>query len=130
MSKAERAAKANEFLEAVAACGRRFFHHEGRVSRFEVDPRGRVWFIDKYTQKRIYTHFEHGRWSRFSEGGTLKTLVLQLRDFIRTGTPPSTSLLGPWPPSYCNGDLWGYGEDMKLVREAAARLGVLISSEA
>lgn len=122
MSKAARAAKANELLVAIAACGRRFFHHDGRVSRFDVDARGRVWFIDKYTQKRIYTHYRY-EWHGFSEGGTLRVLIENLRDFIRTGQAPDLGL-GPWPAWVCGGDLWGYGEDMQKVQGAAACLGL------
>lgn len=121
--KKTRAEQANMFLAAIAGCGRRFFAHSGRVSRFEVDDRGRVWFIDAYREARIYTHYKY-RWRGFSEGGTLRGLVLQLRDFIRTGTP-ATMHLGPFPDWVCNGDLWGYKGDMEIVREAAVTCGVV-----
>jgi hypothetical protein len=84
MSKEERLSRANEMLEAIASCGRRFFHYEERVSRFSVDARGRIWLTDKYTQKVIYTHYS-GSWRGFSDGGTLRALIERLRDFIATG---------------------------------------------
>lgn len=118
MTKIQRAEQANRFIEAIAGCGRKFFAHKGRVSRFEIDERGRVWFVDAYRPARIYTHYD-GRWDGFSEGGTLRSLVLTLRDFIRTGEAPKLNL-GPWPAELCGGDLWGYGGDMDSVREAAA----------
>ena len=31
---------------------------------------------------------------------------------------------GPWPKTLCDGDLWGYGEAMKYVRERAVELEV------
>lgn len=120
--KAERIDKANRFIAAVAGCGRRFFHHDGRVSYFKADDRGRIWFVDKYTQRPIYTHYT-GRWRGFTEGGTLKRLVEKLRDFIRTGNKQRLDL-GPWPDWICGGDLWGYGAYMSAVRQAARKIGV------
>lgn len=120
--KKERAGKANDFLAVVARCGRQFFTHKGQVSRFDVDQRGRVWFVDAYTERRIYTHHA-GRWRGFTEGGTLRGMVESLRDYIQSGEPQEFGL-GPWPEWYCGGDLWGYGEHMATVRAAAAACGV------
>lgn len=125
-TKKDRADRANQLLAAIAGCGRKFFWHNGRTSRFEVDDRGRIWFIDSYREVRIYTHYE-GRWRGFSEGGTLRGLITQLRDFIRSGTEPTINL-GPWPDWICNGDLWGYGADMDVVRQAARNAGVVSSN--
>lgn len=124
-TKKERAEQANRFIAVIAGCGRKFFAHNGRVSRFDVDARGRVWFIDAYREARIYTHYE-GRWRGFSEGGTLRDLVIRLRDFIRDGTMAAIHL-GPWPEWLCNGDPWGYGHDMLKVRQAAQAVGVVPS---
>jgi len=126
-TKKERAEQANRFLAAIAGCGRQFFAHNGRVSRFAVDDRGRIWFVDAYREAKIYTACKWSRWRGFSEGGTLRALVLQLCDFIRTGTPASIHL-GPWPDWICNGDLWGYGGDMETVRQAAQAAGVVPSN--
>lgn len=122
-TKKERAEQASRFLTAIASCGRKFFAHNGRVSRFEVDDRGRIWFVDSYRERRIYTHYE-GHWRGFSEGGTLRSLVCMLRDYIRTGEQQRIHL-GPWPDWICNGDLWGYGADMAIVRTAAEACGVV-----
>ncbi|GIK44737.1 MAG: hypothetical protein K8L99_32770 [Anaerolineae bacterium] len=128
-TKTERAQQANKFLASVAGCGRKFFAYKERVSRFEVDARGRIWFVDAYREAKIYTAYEWGRWRGFSEGGTLRALVLKLRDFIRTGEPREMGL-GPWPAWVCNGDPWGYGGDMEKVRQAAEAAGIVPSSNA
>lgn len=121
--KKERAEKANQFLEAIAGCGRKFFAHNGRVSRFEVDDRGRVWYIDGGSQRRIYTHYKY-QWRGFTEGGTLFDLVKKLRDYIRTGELPRLHL-GPYPEWVCGGDPWAYGDDMQKVRAGAERCGLV-----
>lgn len=125
MTKHDRVAAVNKFIQAIASCGRKFFVHEGFFARFEIDQRGHVWFIDDYSKKRIYTHYD-GRWEGFTHGGTLKGLVESLRDYIRTGIPKRLNI-GPWPQWICHGDLWGYGEDIKLVRAAAIELGLIPS---
>jgi hypothetical protein len=43
-AKALRLEKANALLRVIAGCGRRFFEHQGRVGRLELDGRGRLWF--------------------------------------------------------------------------------------
>lgn len=124
MSKHDRAEVANRFIEVIASHGRGFFGAAGRISRFEVDQRNRVWFVYSYSQKRIYVADDNGPWRGFTNGGTMRALVRALRDYIRTGTTPRLSL-GPWPQWVCDGDLWGYGDDMAAVRDAAKRLGLM-----
>jgi hypothetical protein len=124
-SKQFRMAKANELLRVIAGCGRKFFSHQGRVSRFELDSRGRVWFIDAYREARIYTHYASG-WSRrgFSEGGTLRDLVIRLRIYIQDERDLGRAL-GPYPDWYSGGDPWGYGADMRIVFDAATKIGMV-----
>ena len=122
--KQSRAESANELLMTIADSGRQFFHHGGNVSRFELDNRGRVWFIDGYNGARIYTHYTKGSWRGFSEGGTLRGLVVALRDYI-TQSKQIGQALGPFPGWYCEGDPWGYGSDMELVRNRALSLGIV-----
>lgn len=126
MDKQQRLEKANQLIKAIAECGRRFFYNKehNRTAAIELDPRGRVWLIDDYTGKRIYTHYSH-RWRGFSHGGTLKQVVEHLRDFITHGTLLPRTIFGPWPQWYSQGDPWEYGDDMRKVREAAADLGLL-----
>lgn len=116
MTKQERVVEANKVIEAISRHGRRFFHHEGRVTRFDLDARGRVWLIDKYSGRRVYTHYPYG-WKGFSEGGTLRSLCQDLRDYIRTGKPIRQEWFGPFPDWRCGGDPWGYGtEGMEALR--------------
>lgn len=124
----QRAEKANELIGVIAGCGRRFFFHQGRVACLEVDDRGRVWFHDEYTQARIFTH-RNGRWDKFTHGGTLRAVVQRLRDYITTGQRLNPRIFGPWPEWYCDGDLWGYGEAMQIVRDAAVRLEIVKCQE-
>jgi hypothetical protein len=123
-----RMGKANELISFISKNGRNFFRSPSKdgadVAHFLLSDNGRVWFLDAYTRKKIYTHY-NGRWRGFSEGGTMRRLVEYMRDFIRTGQPIHQSQLGPWPEWTCGGDLWGYGDDMELVREKAAALGML-----
>jgi len=124
-TKHERMVVANLVIEAISQFGRQFFLHKGRVSKFELDSRGRLWFIDGYTQRRIYVAYE-GKWRGFTEGGTLRDLIKNLGGFIRSGDPIRRRF-GPWPEWICDGDLWGYGESMGALR---ARLEAIIPQSA
>lgn len=122
MTKEDRLSKANEFIAVIASCGRKFFEHEGFVSTLELSPTGRVFFIDYYTKKRIYTH-RTCHWSGFTSGGTMKMIVECLRDFTMKGETMNASY---FQPKMGNGfgNPWGYREDILIVRDAAIRLGI------
>ncbi len=123
--KQKRADKANELIKVIGSCGRKFFSYPNKhgFGRFEIDGRGRIWFVDGYTGKRIYLHYRY--WKRgFSEGGTLQALVNCLKRYIATGEPVFTSHFGPWTKWLSDGDPWGYGEDMQQVRDCAVNLGI------
>lgn len=129
MTKTERAERVNRMISAMGNHGRRFFYSKDKdcYARIEVDGRGRVWWTDEYTNKRIYTHYKY-RWRGFSNGGTLQDLVIAFRNYIAKGEPINPGYFGPWPDWYCKGDLWGYGKDsMDLVREAAVSIGLIPS---
>jgi hypothetical protein len=128
--KRERAVIANAIICAIASHGRRFFSLsadkpgivEGdRTSYFTVDDRGRVWFTDKWSRKRIYTY--NGTWHGFSEGGTLRSVVEMLRDYI-TGKLDKVDMryFGPFQEWRCGGDPWGYGADMQKARDEIAEI--------
>lgn len=123
MNKEERLKRANEFITVIASCGRKFFEHEGFIATLELSSTGRVFFIDDYTKKRVYTHQYGYRWGEFSHGGTMKNLIQCLRDFITKGEIMYADYFQPtmgngWP------NPWGYGDDILKVREAAVRLGI------
>lgn len=120
----QRLEHANELLWVIASCGRRFFQYKGRVAQLEQDGRKRLWFRDHYTDKLVYTSYR-GRWRNFTSGGTNQELVRALCRYIRTGEQVPAVHFGPWPKSFCRGDLWGYGEDMAKVRQRARELGII-----
>jgi len=124
IERAQRVENVNKLIEVIATCGRKFFGHEGRVSKMEVDVRGRVWFTDAYNNKRIYIH-NQGRWRGFTGGGTLKSLVESLKNYISHNKQLWPLAFGPWKQCVCDGDLWGYGDDMDKVRKAAFDLGII-----
>lgn len=120
-----RVATANALIRTIAGCGRCFFAHEGRIGRIEIDGRGRLWFLDAYAGRRVYTAYR-GRWRHFTNGGTLRRVVECLCEFIKTGERLPVGIFGPWPEWVCGGDMWGYGaENMAAIRSAATELGVL-----
>lgn len=123
-TKHDRCGHANRVLDICSIYGRRFFRNytDGEVSRFEVDTRGHIWLIDKDTKRRIYVMDRDGPWRGFTEGGTLRRLCEDLRDYIRTGTLISRGHFGPWPQWRADGDIWGYGPEMELVRQAVFKL--------
>ncbi len=122
-TKYNRLKKANELIKVISNCGRRFFYYNGNVGFLKLDNRNRVWFVDEYTKREIYTHY-NGRWKRFSHGGTLKVFIVALKNYI-IFEKQITGILGPWPDWYSNGDPWEYKNDMLIVRDAAKRLNIL-----
>ena len=125
--KRQRVEHVNQAIRIIADHGRRFFYSQAvnRYASMEVDQRGKVWFIDDYSGKRIFTHETvwGGRWRGFNHGGTLKDLVKELRDYICTGKPLHAGYLGP--ERFDDSNIWGYDEaGMKAVREQAGALPV------
>ncbi|WP_223483619.1 hypothetical protein [Pseudomonas sp. A-RE-19] len=71
----------------------------------------------------------HHRWRGFTHGGTLRRLVEEFRDYIRTGTPLSPFYLGP-ERSFDKSNIWGYDQaGMQAVREQAGTLPVFRQPE-
>ena len=125
--KRQRAEQVNQAIQIIANHGRRFFFSQtaNRYASMEVDRRGKVWFIDDYTGKRVFTHetVRGGRWLGFSHGGTLRALVEAFRDYIRTGESMHPGYLGH--QRFNDSNIWGYDEaGMKVVREQAGALPV------
>lgn len=118
---------ANALLRTIAGCGRRFFSHEGRISYFVLDEQGRLCFRDKHSNELLLCRRTNSnRWHvRFTEGGTLKALVEALIEYINHAKPVPSGHLGPWPSWVCDGDLWGYGDDMNTVRAKARELNII-----
>lgn len=121
--------RANAIIGTISNCGRRFFRQsiDGRVSKFEIAENGRLYFRDKYSDRLLpCSHTKGKAWQcYFSEGGTLKWLVESLANYIKTGKTIAPIVFGPWSPMTCNGDPWGYGDDMERVRDHARRLRIV-----
>ena len=110
----------NQLIDLIAANGRHFFRGETRNARFEFDERNRLWWIDNYRQTKVYTHqASRAKFRGFTGGGTLRSLMLHLRDYIIDDAKLPPSQLGPWPEWYSEGDPWGYGADMATIRQFA-----------
>jgi hypothetical protein len=127
MLKQQRTEHVNHVIRIIGAHGRRFFFNQvdDRYASMEVDQRGKVWFIDDYSARRIFTHKTNwrGQWPGFSHGGTLRSLVEGFRDYIRTGEPMHPGCLGP--ERFDDSNIWGYdAEGMRAVREQAGTLPV------
>lgn len=128
-AKQERVDHANALIVVIAKHGRRFFWNEAnkRHASISLDERGRIWFIDDYTGKPIYTHRTNfgNKWRGFTHGGTLRALVEDMRDYISSGKKIARWKIAP-ERGFTNGDIWGYGpEAAKAVREQAFLLEIM-----
>lgn len=121
MTKQDRLVHANRLIVAIASHGRRFFYNEARdcYARIELDNRGRVWFVDAHSGKRVYTHHD-GRWRGFTNGGTLRSLVERMRDYIATGWQLPRGCIAPRCSADASENVWGYAPDAANAVRAAA----------
>lgn len=127
--KLERLAHANTLVKVISNSGRRFFWNEKdqRLAKLELDDRGRVWWIDDYRGARVFTHQTSisSRWMGFSHGGTLRSLVEAMRDYIVHGKQIDGWRIAT-PQLYGNGNIWGYSDaDAKAVRTQAFELPII-----
>ncbi|CAI8893764.1 MULTISPECIES: hypothetical protein [Pseudomonas syringae group] len=130
-NKRQRCEQVNQVIKIIGDNGRRFFFSESkqRYAKLEVDQRGKVWLIDDYTGKRVFTPPTTwgGRWKGFSHGGTLKDLIERFRDYICEGKQMPLGWLGP--ERFDDSNIWGYEEQsMKAVRDQAGALPVFIAA--
>lgn len=127
-TKQERLEAVNELIKVIASCGRRFFSETSDnkpfISYMKIDERGRIWFVDSWTKKPVYTHY-HGDWKHFTHGGTLRRLVECFKNHITKGIQINADY---FQPVMSNGfkNPWGYDDDILIVKEAAVRLGVAL----
>ena len=122
-----RLVRVNELLRCIGSCGRKFFYYEktGKFSVFTIDGRGRLWFVTPYRKdytEKVYLHYK--QWY-IQQGGTLQSLVKSLKDYIMKDKPLTHSHFGPWPEWLNRNDLWGYGDDMSIIRDTALQLGII-----
>lgn len=115
---------ANRLIEVISSYGRCFFYsrQHDRVARLSFD-------------QKVYLHDERGalieakatarRWPGFSHGGTLRDLVLQMRNYVMRGERIDPAYLGI-DRQVGAGNIWGYEpEQMRLCREAAQQLPII-----
>lgn len=126
-SKAERVEHANALILTISSHGRRFFFNKqhDRVACFKLDERGRVWFVDDWSDKPIYVHSK-GRWSGFSHGGMLRSLVEDMRDYIVKGEPVARWKIAIKQLGDPTQNVWGYDEAAAIAtREQAFALPIM-----
>lgn len=112
----------NELLKVIASHGRKFFNHKGVVAHMEKDINGKVWLVDEYTRCRVYVAY-NGNWFGFNSGGTLKNLVLELYEYIKSGSPVSVDRLAYTGFRGDGSNVWGYPiESVEPMREQALKL--------
>ena len=116
--KAERMMKANEFIKIIATHGRKFFNYKGSISWLLLDSQGRIVFFDSFSKRYVYI-YGNGSWKGFTNGGTLRTLIIHLREYIQGKIKTGDELFKVLPIRLD----WGYPEaDMTIVTEAARRI--------
>jgi hypothetical protein len=125
----ERLALVNSIIRVIGSHGRHFLSENSDrrelvenpfFAHFQVDDRNEVWFIDRYTRKPILVRLFD--WPGFSDGGTLRDLVKHFAEHIVTNKPLNIRYFGPAPKWVCDGDPWGYGDSMHVVREEIGKL--------
>lgn len=113
---------ANELIQLIASTGRKFFNYEengGSIGRFELR-NGRTYFIDGYLGKPIYAYENRFFKQKFTEGGTMQALVMDIAEWIRTGK--ATNAKNGYGGIYC--DHWGYPpQAMSAIQQKAKEIG-------
>lgn len=114
---------ANRLIEVISSYGRCFFYSRknDRVARLSFE-------------QCVVLHDESGtmivakaigKWRGFSHGGTLRDLVLQMRNYVIRGERIDPAYIGI-DCQIGGGNIWGYPPDhMRLCREAAQRLPII-----
>lgn len=129
-TKQERLDHANALIKIIAAHGRHFFFslHTGKTAELFIGKQGRVYLIDEYTSKVIFTHKTTwpNEWRGFSHGGTLRGMVEMMRDYIVKVEKIPAFYLGIDRRNITDGNVWGYSsEAIKAVRLEASMLPII-----
>lgn len=124
MSRQDRIDVVNQIIEEISIRGRRFFYNkkENRTSKI-IQRNNRLYYIDHYSGKEIYLHTpKSARWRNFNNGGTMRALILDFKEFIMSGKYSNHN--NGYGGLYC--PHWGYhDEDMKAIQEKAIQLNYL-----
>jgi hypothetical protein len=115
--KENRLARANQFILAIASCGRQFFRKRDTIAHIERSPGGMMFIHDEHSRKRVAIRPKAMDWRGFNNGGTLRALIECLADYIRDGRTIDLT---------CKH--WGYGDDAEKVLETGRKLGIVRES--
>lgn len=120
-AKQERLTHANKLIQLISSYGRRFFYNKNfdRVAYFKLDEKNRLWFVDDFTDKPIYmqkTGFGN-KWRGFTHGGTLRSLVEMISDYIRSGRLVDIGVIAP-QRTFDESNIWGYPSDAVIELKA------------
>ena len=114
-SKEERLEVINKLIQFISERGRRFFYSKRTVNMdvesiaFMKLKKGRIYFVDDYTRKEIAVINNYKMWNGFSHGGTLRALVLDFAEYIRTGKYSNGN--NGYGGLYCAG--WGHSDEIQ-----------------
>lgn len=115
-SKEDRVESVNKLIKFISEHGRRFFYTKDTINSKNVDSvafmklkNGRIYFVDNYTQKEIAVINNYRDWNGFSHGGTLRALILDFSEFIRTGKYSNGN--NGYGGLYC--DHWGHSDEIQ-----------------
>jgi hypothetical protein len=121
-SRAYRVKICNAIVQEISRRGRNFFHHKGRTARFELSARGRLFWVDEYKGDNVNVYNKVTGRKKFTNGGTMWALVLDMVDFIQQGKYSNHN--HGYGGLYC--PHWGYPEeDMQAIQKLAKEMGYL-----
>lgn len=130
-TKQERLQHANALIKIIGTYGRKFFYSKERDAFAAMELRaGRLWWIDEYRGSAVYirkTGFS-SNWRGFSHGGTLRSLVEDMREYITNGTPiPRWKIvIQQRGHDDLTGNIWGYDvASAQAVRDRAYQLPIV-----
>ncbi|QUH21917.1 hypothetical protein [Alkaliphilus sp. B6464] len=124
LSQLERIEKINELIKVIGDTDRKFFNYNGCYSRFVVQGK-KLFYIDKYTEKRIYP-YQSSKHIGFSDGGTLWALINDFREWIIKGKRSNGN--NGYGGLYCTS--WGYSiAGMDKVISKAKEIGYLNNTD-
>lgn len=114
MNKSDRIKIINKLIKFISERGRRFFYSNSTVNMDNVDSlafmklkKGRIYFVDDYTRKEIAVINNYRDWNGFSHGGTMRALILDFAEYIRTGKYSNGN--NGYGGLYC--PHWGYSDE-------------------
>ena len=127
--KEERVETINKLIKFISERGREFFYSKRTMKNdnesataFIKLKNGRIYFVDDYTQKEIAVINNYHDWNGFSHGGTLRALILDFAEFIRTGK--YTNGNNGYGGLYC--PHWGHSDEIQQeIIEYAKEIGYL-----